>query len=53
MKYPIKLVLFGGFLLVMNGCGSDPEHGSAAHLRKITEQVETESLLSADARPGD
>ncbi len=53
MKNPANLLLPLVSLLIMIGCGSEPEPGSLEHRIKITEQVGEIRLLSADKTPED
>ncbi len=53
MKIPIKHLAAFVSILILTNCVPEPEKGSMEHLVKVTEQVNTERLISADATPED
>ncbi len=53
MKNPIKHLAAFVSILILTNCVTEPEKGSMEHLVKVTEQVNTERLISADATPED
>ena len=53
MKNPIKHLAAFVSILILTNCVPEPEKGSMEHLVKVTEQVNTERLISADATPED
>ncbi len=53
MKNPIKHWVAFVSILILTNCVPEPEKGSMEHLVKVTEQVNTERLISADATPED
>jgi quinohemoprotein ethanol dehydrogenase len=53
MKNPIKHLVAFVSILILTNCVPEPEKGSMEHLVKVTEQVNTERLISADATPED
>lgn len=53
MKNPIKHLAAFVSILILTNCMPEPKKGSMEHLVKVTEQVNTERLISADATPED
>lgn len=53
MKNPIKHLAALVLIISFASCVSEPEKGSVEHLVKVTEEINAERLLSADATPED
>ena len=53
MKNALKHLVTLGLIVFFARCAPEPEKGSIEHIVKITEQVDTERLLSADTTPED
>lgn len=53
MKNLSKILFSIGLLLILNGCASDIEPGTAEHISAVTKLVDDNRLVSADETPED
>lgn len=53
MKNLCKSLLYIGFTFILGSCGKSHEPGTSEHIQAITQQVDNERLVNADANPGD